>query len=151
MGNLINQVALWTKIVTKFFIKLKKKMKSNSYLIFTFINEIVTCVAHENASLTNHVVSISLCFLEKQSVVFGSYKLLKLCYFQVKSLKLEVDCRTEILKRTLFHKSCWCILVKSWPAIIENGNYKNGSQMLFRIIDDVFTKLRCQNSHKPDF
>ena len=38
----------------------------------------------------------------KNPVVFGSYKLPKLSYFQIKSLKIEVDCRTEILKTTCY-------------------------------------------------
>ena len=38
----------------------------------------------------------------KNPAIFGSYELPKLSYFLIKTLKIEVDCRIEILKITYY-------------------------------------------------
>ena len=81
-------------------------------------------------------------FGKKNAVNFGSYKLSKLSYFQIKCLKTEKDCRIRILKITYYFENLdgenlWNLELLLWKIKIT----KNGYQMLFGIINDVLLKL----------
>ena len=78
----------------------------------------------------------------KNPAIFRSLKLPKLSYFQIKSLKIEVDCRIGILKITYYFTNfdgefLYNLELPLWKMKIT----KNGSQMLFGIINDVLAKL----------
>ena len=78
----------------------------------------------------------------KKHVLSGSYILPKLCYFQIKSLKIEVDCRIRILKIIYYFTNLDGEYLQNLELPFRKMRItKNGSQILFGFINDVLTKF----------